>query len=415
MGKTPPVRLEPDKYECELLAEQNDILAANPDDVVANCNKGTILLDLGRSEEALECFERSLRRDQHCTRAWIGKGRVLTRQENYGGAEECFNRVPEGDESYDEAQYQSARNRRYRDRRGQAQAWVVFANERELDEMERWMDAHLDHIQNLHKLLHKFRCARDGRRRKEGNAFHAWLVREFYEYGGPLKVVAVERDDIEPKTDVDIELSGDVYIQARYGKMPLGYTIDRQLLSDDNTPLDMDWCEELKPAQKKLLQLPSNTGKGFVINLPPGTSEPPSPLYQLCSERKCVMIMPAFTDKPPYFDKPQIIVHGTADFKYCDEACQIARMLGHPVRFVLGDWAELDRQGRNPMLEAAYGFDPHHPPYSDTFHMSKQELLDYTKHVLKQPLGDLAKLGRDDLRERLWDYMLRRDSDCPNN
>ena len=60
------------------------------------------------------------------------------------------------------------------------------------------MCRHLDRIQNLKILLHKFRCARDGRRRKDGNVFHTELVKMFYEQGGPLKVVAVECDDIEP-------------------------------------------------------------------------------------------------------------------------------------------------------------------------------------------------------------------------
>ena len=52
------------------------------------------------------------------------------------------------------------------------------------------MGQHLDRIQNLQELLHKFRCARNGRRRKDGNVFHAKLVRLFYELGGPMKGIA---------------------------------------------------------------------------------------------------------------------------------------------------------------------------------------------------------------------------------
>lgn len=439
MGKKLPVRFEAGPYDHKLLAEQDEALAANPNDIVANCNKGLILLDLCSSEEALECFERALRQDPHCMNAWIGKGRARTMQEDYGGAEECFSMVPEDDEAYGEAQNQSARNRRYRDRRGRVQASVESDDEERLnDELERWMDMHLDHIRNLHVLLHKFRCARDGRRRKMGNTRHASLVRLFYEQGGPLNVVAVEcKDAIEPNTDVDIVLSDDVYIQVWHGKMPLGYTIDEQTQSGDRTPLDMDWCEELKPVQKKLRQLPSNTGKGFVINFSPGGPVPPSsPLHHLCTERKCVMSMTAFQDKP------HIIVTGTSDFKYRNEACQIARVLERPVRFILGDWDELRRQGRDPMSEAAYGHDARQPPYFDLINIRhglgqarqswprfqpphfdplstrdiKQQLLNYAKDVLKHPsCDDLAKLDCEELYLHLYNTLRLKDSDCPDS
>ena len=439
MGKKLPVSFEAGPYDRRLLAEQDGALAADPNDIVANCNKGLILLDLGSSGEALECFERALRQDPHCMNAWIGKGRALTMQEDYDGAEECFSRVPEGDEAYGKAQNQSARNKRYRDRRGRVQASVESDDEKKRnDELERWMDMHLDRIRNLRVLLHKFRCARDGRRRKAGNVFHAWLVRQFYEQSGPLKVVAVEcKNSIEPDTDVDIVLSGDVYVQAWHGKMPMGYTVDEHLRSGDRTPLDMDWCEELKPAQKKLMQLPSNTGKGFVINFTPGMPTPHSPLlHQLCSERKCVMAMTSFNDKP------HIIVTGTPDFKYRDEACQIARVLGRPVRFILGDWDILRKQGRDPMSEAAYGHDARQPPYFDLISMHyglgqglqsrprfqpphfgplsardiKQQLLNYAKDVLKHPsCDDLAELDCEELYMHLYSTLLLKDSDCPDS
>lgn len=431
------MRLEPDPFDQKLLAQQDAILASDPDNVVANCNKGVILLDWCRSEEALKCFERALRRDPSHARAWIGKGRALTMQEDYGEAEKCFRMVPEGDEAYGEAQNQSDRTRRYQDRRGRAQATVESDDERKFnDELDRWMDAHQDRIWNLRILLDKFRRARDGGRRKAGNAFHAWLVRQFYEQGGPLKVVAVEcKNTIEPNTDVDIVLSGNVYAQVWYGKMPLGYTVDEHLRSGDNEPLDMDWCEELKPVQKKLRQLPVNTGKGFVINFAPGGPVPlHSTLHQLCSERQCVMMMSA--------DKPHIIVTGTSDFKYRNEACQIARVLERPVRFILGDWDELRRQGRDPMSEAAYGHDVRRPQYFDLIsihhglgqalqpwqrfqpshfdplsrHDVKQQLLDYARNVLKHPsCDDLAKMDCEELYLHLYGILLLNDSDCPDD
>lgn len=438
MGKKLPVRFEPDPYDRKLLKEQEDALAANPNDIVAHCNKGLILLGLGGSEEAIECYERALRQDPNCMRARIGVGMALSMQGDYDGAEECFCMVPEGDEYYDEAQSQSARNKRYRDRRGWAQPGAESDDERKSnDELERWVDSHLDRIQNLRTFLHKFRCSRDGRRRKVGNVFHAWLVRQFYERGGSLRVVAVERNDVEPNTDVDIMLSDDVYVQVWHGKVPVGYAMDQQMWSGDSTPLDMDWREELKPLHKKLRQLPSNTGKGFVINFAPGMPPPPySMLYQLCNERKCVMEMTEVNTRP------HIVVYGTSDFKYRDVACQIARALGRPVRFVLGDWDELRKQGRHPMSEAAYGHDASRPPYLDLisirhrlglerqfrpdfrspyFDLSdmpdvKQQLLNYAKDVLKHPsCDDLAKLNSEELYLHLYSTLLLKDSDCPDD
>lgn len=34
------------------------------------------------------------------------------------------------------------------------------------DELKQWMGRHLDDVQNLSTLLHKFKCAKDGYRRK---------------------------------------------------------------------------------------------------------------------------------------------------------------------------------------------------------------------------------------------------------
>lgn len=406
------MRFEPDPFDRRWLAQQDAMLASDPDDVAANCNKGTILLDLCRSEEALEHFERALRRDPSHAGAWIGKGRALTMQEDYDGAEKCFRMVPEGDGAYGEAQNQSERNRRYRDRRGRAQASVESDSEKRLnDELDRWMDAHQGRIRNLRVLLDKFRRARDGGRRKAGNTFHAWLVRQFYEQGGPMKVVAVECKDIEPNTDVDIVLSDDVYAQVWHGKMPLGYTIDEHLWSGKNEPLDMDWCEELKPVEKKLRQLPSNTGKGFVINFAPGGPVPlHSTLHLLCSEGQCVMMMGA--------DKPHVVGIGASDFKHRNEACLIARALGRSLKLILGDWDKLRKQGRDPVSEEAYGHDPHKPPYIDLLRMrdSKQDLLNYAKGTLNHPsYDDLAKLGREDLYTYLYGAQLLKDGDCQDH
>lgn len=405
-----PMRFEAGKFERKWMAQLDDALASNPDDAVANCDKGILLLELCRSEEALECFGRVLREDPSHAKALIGRGTALTMLGDYDGADKCFNMVPRHDEAYDEALRQSDRNKRYRDRRGMVEAGAESDGEREFnDGLESWMSRHIDHVQNLQILLDKFRRAKDGHRRKRGNAFHAWLVKRFYEHGGPLKVVAVEcKDTVEPNTDIDIMLSDNVYVQAWYGKAPLGYAVDEQLRSGDSTPLDLDWCEELKPIQKKLRQLPSNTGKCFVINYTPGDSIPAPPLHHLCSERKCVTTM---NDR-----SKRVTVIGTSDFKYRKEACRIANALGYRLKFILGDWDELGRQGRDPMQEEAYGHDVLKPPYTDLRRMDQKEMLDYAKHALKHPqYDDLAKLDRDSLLIRLWYYLSLKDNDCEDD
>lgn len=410
MGKKHTIRFEPDQMDRMYLAQLDETLASDPDNPDANCKKGDLLLKLCRGDEALEHFERVLRQDTAHMPSWVGKGLVYTLQEKYNKAEECFAKVPEGDDAYDDAQEASRRNKWYRDRRGR----VPTKTEETIDErnyndaLENWLGQHLDRIQNLRELLHKFRCARDGRRRKDGNVFHTYLVRLFYELGGPLRVVTVECKGIEPGTDVDIRLEGDIFIQAWSGKMPLDHELPN-ILFGNRTQIDMDWCEELKPVKKKLSQLPSKTGKGFVLNWVPDLHGfKPSPLHELCSERKCVMMMGG--------DKPRIDVYGTSDFKYRDEACQIARVLGRPLKFFLGDWNKMRAHGRDPIGESAYGFDVSQSPYRELYGMDREGLLNYAKQELKDPHYDeLANLHRHALLGYVLNEAMWRDSDCPED
>ena len=407
MSKKHTMRFEPSPPDRMYLAQLDETLASDPNDPDANCKKGDLLLEFCRGSEALECYETALRQDPFHMPSWIGKGRVYTLQEKYNRAEERFAKVPEGDNAYDSALEGSRRNRWYRDRRGQAHTGTETVNESNRnDALELWMCRHLDRIQNLKILLHKFRCAKDCRRRKDGNVFHAELVKMFYEQGGPLKVVAVECDDIEPGTDVDIRLGDDIFIQAWRGKMPLDYELANMQLGR-RAPIDIDWCEELKPVQKKLRQLPSKTGKGFVLNcVPDSHGFKPFPLHELCTERKCVMMMSE--------DKQCIDVYGTPDFMYRDEACQIARVLRRPLKFFLGDWNEMLAQGRDPISESAYGFDVSQLQYRKLFDMDRESLLNYARQELKDPHYDeLTKLPLHELLKYVLDALMMRDSDCP--
>lgn len=281
-------------------------------------------------------------------------------------------------------------------------------SEREyVDELERWMEQHLDDVENLHVLLHQLRHSKDGNRRKAGNVYHASLVKRFYERGGPLKVVGVECSDIEPNTDVDIRLSGETYIQVWHGKTPMGYTMDKRVSRGDGTPIPIDWDKELKLIEKKLLQLPSHTGKGFVLNIQPGLSSPPQSLHNLCSPNKCVMILQEET--------LYITLHGTADFMYLDEACKIARALGRPMRHILGDWNELSKHGRDPFTEASCGLNPSNPAFDEVYKIrnNRTKLLNYARDELKYEHWNKLKI-RDgvDLFDHLFVVCMYKDSDC---
>ena len=283
---------------------------------------------------------------------------------------------------------------RYRGRQGERPSHTAETAEEQnfRNSLEVWMELHLDDIQNLDELLYKFRFATDKNRRKDGHVFHAYLVKEFYEDKGTSKVIAVECNGIEPNTDVDIVLDGDIYIQVWYGKMPVGYAIEDRLMNKIDGPISLDWDEELKPVLKKLEQLPSKTGKGFVVNCVPGIGGPTSPeLYNLCSERKCVMEM-----NP---NRGHINVYGKSCFEYCNEARQIARVLNLPPKFILGDWKNVQKQNRNMLEESAYGFSMPYTPYGEIFRMNKNDLRNYVKQNFKHlHCDDLMNLPLECLR-----------------
>ena len=278
------------------------------------------------------------------------------------------------------------------------------------DELKRWMEQHQDDIENLAAFAHQFQFSRDGNRRKAGNVFHASLVRRFYEYGTPLKVVGVEYKNIEPNTDVDIKLNDEIYIQVWHGKMPVGYAIDKQIQFGDRSPLHADWDKEYVWAEKKIRQLPSNTGKGFVLNIQPGYSFPSPLIHDHCSPNKCVMILSR--------EALHTILYGTKDFKYLDEACEISHALGRPLRHVLGDWHDLSKHGRDPLHDASYGLSSSNPIHFTLFQMyhHRMDLLSYARDVLKYPYCDkLENLDYESLFLRLATFYSYQDDACQDD
>jgi len=58
-------------------------------------SKGNILLNLGKSEEALECYDEALFLDTHYIKAWYRKGHVLLSMSKYMDSAKCFENVVE--------------------------------------------------------------------------------------------------------------------------------------------------------------------------------------------------------------------------------------------------------------------------------------------------------------------------------
>ena len=176
-----PMSLAPDPWDRTQMEQLDSTLASEPDSIDANYEKGIILLELCRSDEALACFEKVLGREPSHMKSRVGEGRALTMEQDYDGAKKCFDKVPNGDAAYKDAQHWSDINDRYRARcgRGQVNTPETADEENLNNSLESWMDRHLGKIQNLETLLRKFKNERDGLRRKPGHALHALLVKAF--------------------------------------------------------------------------------------------------------------------------------------------------------------------------------------------------------------------------------------------
>ncbi len=87
--------LEQDELDPELWS--NDAIA-----LVWN-NKGIALSFLGRDEEALECFRRSVSLNKNDIDAWCNMGVVLFKTGNYEAAIKCYNRILNIDPGNDNA------------------------------------------------------------------------------------------------------------------------------------------------------------------------------------------------------------------------------------------------------------------------------------------------------------------------
>jgi len=58
-------------------------------------SKGNMLFNLGKSEEALECYDEALSLDTHYIKAWYRKGHVLLSMNKYMDSAKCFENVVE--------------------------------------------------------------------------------------------------------------------------------------------------------------------------------------------------------------------------------------------------------------------------------------------------------------------------------
>lgn len=63
-------------------------------------NKGNLLANLGKLEQALECYNQALFLDTHYAKAWYRKGCLLFEFEEYEDAAQCFTNVVNLDEEF---------------------------------------------------------------------------------------------------------------------------------------------------------------------------------------------------------------------------------------------------------------------------------------------------------------------------
>jgi tetratricopeptide (TPR) repeat protein len=78
------------------------------DDAAAWFNKGDGLEDLGRSDEAIKCYDRALEIDPQYEWAWIGKGFSLASLDRLDEALECFDKALEINPQYADAWFGKA-------------------------------------------------------------------------------------------------------------------------------------------------------------------------------------------------------------------------------------------------------------------------------------------------------------------
>jgi tetratricopeptide (TPR) repeat protein len=69
----------------------------------ALCKLGDALLRTGQFDEALQCFDRALKMDPRCARAWAGRGAALSKLNRVGEALACAERALENDGTLDAA------------------------------------------------------------------------------------------------------------------------------------------------------------------------------------------------------------------------------------------------------------------------------------------------------------------------
>ena len=65
----------------------------NKNDVDVLCNMGLVLFNIGRYEESIKCYNRILTLDPDNENAWVNKGDILEMMGNHNEAIECYSRV----------------------------------------------------------------------------------------------------------------------------------------------------------------------------------------------------------------------------------------------------------------------------------------------------------------------------------
>jgi tetratricopeptide (TPR) repeat protein len=74
-------------------------------------NNGTALDNLGKYEEAIQCYDRVLEIDGKYVEAWYNKGTALDNLGKYEEAIQCYDKALEIDNKYTDAYYNRARSK----------------------------------------------------------------------------------------------------------------------------------------------------------------------------------------------------------------------------------------------------------------------------------------------------------------
>lgn len=341
----------------------DNVLRINPNDAESHYHRGMALSDMCRFSDAVTSYAEAIRLSPTYTKAYVGKCDALIAKgmmtkgkkglPYFSEAKTCVD-IALGQSNDSNERTQLEKKRQECDRLHA----MLFTYHRPApesceerlhrDSLEQWLDD--SNIDGAGVLLGKLRASRDGPRRKDGDVFHAELVKLFHTDPDHIfKVAAIELSVEGSNSLIDIKLDDDIYIESWYGKTPYAHSVDENLLGQTNGLEKLDWCIESKKIKDKMAQLPNEGAKCFLLEYNPGVAlfVPYMYIRDALTTHKCYMVI--------YGD--HINMYGNKNFEHKKEAHKIAKVLRLKPVPVWGN----DSCGPNHMssfTKQHYGYDP---------------------------------------------------------